>query len=175
MKKLIANVGVKFRFRGTAAHASVAPEKGRSALDAVEAMNHMVNLMREHMPSDARVHYSITDGGKAPNVVPDFAEVHYLIRHLDTEVARQLLERVVKAADGAALGTETRVEYEITNGVYNLLLNKTLALAMQQNLEKVGGVHYSPEETEFARKIQATLPGKLPDISTAALVEPLEK
>jgi aminobenzoyl-glutamate utilization protein B len=175
MKKLIANVGVKFRFRGTAAHASVAPEKGRSALDAVEAMNHMVNLMREHMPSDARVHYSITDGGKAPNVVPDFAEVHYLIRHLDTEVARQLLDRVVKAAEGAALGTETKVEYEITNGVYNLLLNKTLALAMQQNLERVGGVRYTPEETEFAQKIQATLPGKLPDISTAALVEPLEE
>jgi stage V sporulation protein SpoVS len=67
------------------------------------------------------------------------------------------------------------VEYEITNGVYNLLLNKTLALAMQQNLERVGGVRYTPEETEFARKIQATLPGKLPDISTAALVEPLEE
>ena len=71
----LANITGKFRFRGVSAHASAAPDRGRSALDGVEAMNAMVNLMREHVPSDARIHYVITNGGKAPNVVPDFAEV----------------------------------------------------------------------------------------------------
>lgn len=175
MKKLIANVGVKFRFRGTSAHASVAPEKGRSALDALEAMNYMVNMMREHIPAEARIQYSITDGSKTPNVVPDYAEVYYIIRHLDAKVVKQLCERVVKAANGAAMGTETSVDYEMVHGVYNLLLNKTLALAMQKNLEAVGGVKYTAEETEFAKKIQASFSFKSPDISTVSLIEPLEE
>jgi aminobenzoyl-glutamate utilization protein B len=175
MKKLIANVGVKFRFRGTSAHASVAPEKGRSALDALEATNYMVNMMREHIPADARIQYSITDGSKAPNVVPDYAEAYYIIRHLDPKVVKQLFDRVVKAANGAAMGTETTVDYEMVHGVYNLLLNKTLAMAMQKNLEAVGGVKYTAEETEFAKKIQASFSFKAPDISTASLIEPLEE
>jgi aminobenzoyl-glutamate utilization protein B len=175
MKKLIANVGVKFRFRGTSAHASVAPEKGRSALDALEATNYMVNMMREHIPAEARIQYSITDGSKAPNVVPDYAEAYYIIRHLDPKVVKQLFDRVVKAANGAAMGTETTVDYEMVHGVYNLLLNKTLAIAMQKNLEAVGGVKYTAEETEFAKKIQASFSFKAPDISTASLIEPLEE
>jgi aminobenzoyl-glutamate utilization protein B len=73
----LANITGKFRFRGVSAHASSAPDRGRSALDGVEAMNTMVNLMREHVPSDARIHYVITNGGRAPNVVPDFAEAYY--------------------------------------------------------------------------------------------------
>src|SRR4249919_3952970 len=77
----LANITGKFRFRGVAAHAAASPEKGRSALDAVEAMDYMVNMMREHVPQDTRIHYVITNGGKAPNVVPDFAEVYYYVRH----------------------------------------------------------------------------------------------
>ena len=75
----------KFRFYGYSAHAAGAPEKGRSALDGVEAMNHMVNLMREHIPDDGRIHYIITRGGNAPNVVPDFAEVYYYVRHFSNQ------------------------------------------------------------------------------------------
>ena len=86
----LANKSAKFRFHGVATHAAMAPERGRSALDAVEAMNHMVNLMREHLPQDCRIHYVITSGGAAPNVVPDFAEVFYYVRHSDADEVRSL-------------------------------------------------------------------------------------
>lgn len=171
----LANISAKFRFYGKAAHASGSPEKGRSALDGVEAMDNMVNMMREHMPSDARIHYVITNGGKAPNVVPDFAEVYYYVRHPDREVVKQLFDRVAKAAQGAALGTETRSDFEIIGGTYDLLINNTLAFAMQQNLEKVGGFIYTVEEIEFAKKIQSGFGYGSPPISKAATVNPLVK
>ena len=133
MTSALANSSAKFRFRGVSAHASSAPEKGRSSLDAVEAMNYMVNMMREHIPQQARIHYVITNGGRAPNVIPDFAEVYYYVRHPDKTIVKQLFERVVKAANGAAQGTETTMEYEIIGGTHDLLLNKSLAEVMQKN------------------------------------------
>jgi aminobenzoyl-glutamate utilization protein B len=168
----LANMSAKFRFHGVSAHAAGAPERGRSSLDAVEAMNHMVNLMREHVPSDSRIHYVITRGGLAPNVVPDFAEVYYTIRHPRRDVLKGIFDRIVKAANGAALGTETTMEMEIIGGVYDLLPNEPLARVMHANLVAVGGVTYTSEETEFAKKIQQTLLGASPDISTAGQVDP---
>jgi len=162
----LAVISAKFRFHGLSAHAAVAPDKGRSALDAVEGMDYMVNMMREHIPSDARIHYVITDGGKAPNVVPDFAEVYYFVRHYDRNVARGLFDRVVKAAQGAALGTGTTMDYEIIDGDYDILPNKILSAAMQKDLEKVGGIDYTPAEIEFAKKIQATFTYKAPPIGS---------
>ena len=135
----LANKSAKFRFYGQASHAAVAPERGRSALDGVEAMNHMVNLMREHVPMEARIHYVITRGGEAPNVVPAQAEVFYYVRHPEMRVVRELFERVAKAAEGAALGTGTEMKYEIIHGVYNLLPNRTLSEKMFANLKIVGG------------------------------------
>src|SRR5690606_38625437 len=117
----LANVNGKFRFRGVSAHASSAPDRGRSALDGVEAMNAMVNLMREHIPSDARIHYVITNGGRAPNVVPDFAEVYYYARHNDMQVLEGIWERIINAARGAALGTDTTMELEVMGAVWNVL------------------------------------------------------
>ena len=163
----------KFRFYGISAHASAAPDKGRSALDAVEAMDNMVNMMREHIPQESRIHYVITNGGKAPNVVPDFAEVFYYVRNPDKEITQSLFERVVNAAKGAALGTETNMEYEVISGSHDLLINKTLAATMQSNLEKVGGVTYTDYEVEFAKHLQATFLGKLPSIDSAAHITPL--
>lgn len=174
MMSALANTSAKFRFHGLSAHASGAPDRGRSALDAVEAMDHMVNMMREHMPSDARVHYVITNGGKAPNVVPDFAEVYYYVRHPKREQVKAIFERVVKAAQGAALGTETQMDYEIIGGTHDLLLNRTLAEAMHKNLQKVGGVSYTSEEVAFAQKIQSTFGIKSPAISYADSILPLK-
>jgi aminobenzoyl-glutamate utilization protein B len=174
MTRALANTSAKFRFNGVSAHASAAPERGRSALDAVEAMNFMVNLMREHIPSDARIHYVITNGGKAPNVVPDFAEVYYYVRHPNREVVRQLFDRVVKAATGAATGTETKMSYEIIGGTYDLLVNKTLAVAMQKNLQTVSGVSYTAEETAFAQTLQKSFDFAVPALTSAALVAPLK-
>jgi aminobenzoyl-glutamate utilization protein B len=169
----LALISAKFRFHGLSAHAAAAPDKGRSALDAVEGMDYMVNMMREHIPSDARVHYVITQGGKAPNVVPDFAESYYFVRHYDRDVVRQIFDRVVKAGQGAALGTGTTMDYEIIDGDYDILPNKVLSTAMQKDLEKVGGVKYTAQETEFAKKIQATFNYKVPPIASVDSVAPL--
>jgi aminobenzoyl-glutamate utilization protein B len=173
LRRSMANISAKFRFHGLAAHAAAAPDKGRSALDAVEGMDMMVNMMREHIPSSTRIHYVITDGGKAPNVVPDFAESYYYVRNQDRAIVQDVFARVVNAAKGAALGTGTTSDYEITGGVYDLLPNKTLAEAMQKNLETVGGIIYTDKETEFAKKIQATFNYKVPDLETAKQIKPL--
>ena len=167
----LANKSAKFRFYGIASHASMSPEQGRSALDAVEAMDNMVNLMREHVPQETRIHYVITNGGKAPNVVPDFAEVYYVVRNPEKALAVSVFDRVVKAAEGAALGTDTKMEFEVISGVHDLLINKTLAANMQVNLEKVGGVKYIPDEKIFAEKIQESFLVKPASIDSAGIVK----
>ncbi|MFC3417273.1 amidohydrolase [Algoriphagus hitonicola] len=149
----LANISTKFRFYGVASHAAAAPERGKSALDGVEAMNFMVNLMREHVPQETRMHYVITRGGEAPNVVPAFAESYHYVRHPDAEVVKEIFQKMVAAAEGAAQGTQTRMEFEIINGVYNLMPNETLARVMHKNLETVGGVKYDPEELKFAEEM----------------------
>jgi aminobenzoyl-glutamate utilization protein B len=170
----LANKSAKFRFHGVSAHAAAAPDRGRSALDAVEAMDHMVNMMREHVPQETRIHYVITSGGSAPNVVPDFAEVYYYVRHPDPEMVRSIFDRVVKAAEGAAMGTGTEMTYEVIHGIYNLLPNVTLAELVHANLEAVGGVTYTPEERRFADIVRRTLPDDAPPVESAAEVRPFE-
>lgn len=164
----LANISGKFRFRGLSAHASASPWSGRSALDAVEAMDHMVNMMREHVPDGTRIHYVITNGGSAPNVIPDFAEVYYYARHKDAKIVKQTWDRIEKAAQGAALGTGTTMEVEIVNGVYALLPNETLARAIDANLRRVGGVTYTPEERTFAERLATTLTGDRVDVAAEA-------
>jgi len=170
MASSLANKSGKFRFQGVAAHAAASPERGRSALDGVEAMNHMVNLMREHVPDSTRIHYVITRGGEAPNVVPAFAEVYYYVRSPSREIVQDVWRRVEQAATGAALGTGTKAEWEITGGVYELLPNEALSRVMHANLSTVGGVTYTPEEKAFALKIAQTVFGKPPAPETAALI-----
>lgn len=169
----LANISAKFRFRGIAAHAAASPERGRSALDGVEAMDYMVNMMREHIPSDTRIHYVITRGGEAPNVVPAFAEVYYYVRQEDRVILQSVWKRIEEAAEGAAKGTGTKVEWEVLGGVYNLLPNVTLAEVMHRNLKTVGGVNYTPEETAFAKKISSTFDRKV-SIEEAATVKELQ-
>jgi aminobenzoyl-glutamate utilization protein B len=169
----LANKSAKFKFYGISAHAAAAPDQGRSALDAVEAMNNMVNMMREHIPQETRIHYVITNGGKAPNVIPDFAEVYYYVRHPKRKDVVEIFDRVVKAAEGAALGTGTKFSYDIIGGTHDLLINKALAEAMQINLEKVGGVSYTEDELNFAKKLEASFVGAKVDLATAGTVKPL--
>jgi aminobenzoyl-glutamate utilization protein B len=171
----LANKSAKFRFHGLSAHAAAAPDKGRSALDGVESMDYMVNMMREHIPQETRIHYVITNGGKAPNVVPDFAEVYYYVRHPKKDEVVRIFDWVVAAAKGAAMGTQTTVDYELIGGTHDLLLNRVLADAMQRNLERVGGVSYTAEEVEFGKKIQASFSYTVPAIETAGVVKPLKE
>lgn len=168
----LANKSAKFRFYGVSSHAAAAPQMGRSALDGVEAMNSMVNMMREHVIQEARIHYVITDGGKAPNVVPNFAEVYYYARHNTRDVVIDIFDRIVKAAEGAALGTGTTMDYEMIGGTHELLPNLTLQKIMHDNLSKVGGLTYSAEEKAFADKIAVSLGQKEADLATAKNVQP---
>jgi len=171
----LSNKSAKFRFYGIASHAAGAPWNGRSALDGVEAMNYMVNMMREHVPAESRIHYVITSGGEAPNVVPEFAEVFYYTRHPEMKWVKQIFERVAKAAEAAATGTETRMEYEVIHGLYNVLPNETLSQLMHHNLQTIGGVHYTAEEQAFAEKIKSTLfAAARTDLEKAKIVAPFE-
>jgi aminobenzoyl-glutamate utilization protein B len=169
----LANISAKFRFHGLSAHAAAAPEAGHSALDGIEAMNTMVNLLREHVPQETRLHYIITRGGMAPNVVPDFAEAYYYARHSDMRVLDGIWERIVHAAEGAALGTGTTMDFEIVNAVYNMLPNEHLADVMQEALRSVGGVNYTDEEEAFAVELQKSLlPGAPPPSTASEILEP---
>lgn len=150
----VANIGVKFSFHGVSAHASSGPWKGRSALDAVEAFDFMMNMMREHLPPGTKLHYVITDGGDAPNVVPEFAQVYYYFRYpKGARLLEDIIPRAIKAAEGAALGTGTTMEYEIMSGNYERLINRTLAGYMLENLKTVGGLDLDEREKAFVLEI----------------------
>jgi aminobenzoyl-glutamate utilization protein B len=170
----LANRSAKFRFHGLSAHASQAPDKARSALDGVEAMNYMVNLMREHVPQDSRIHYVITSGGLAPNVVPDFAEVFYYVRSPDAAVVEEIWARLEDTARGAALGTGTQVEWEIIHGNHPVLVVETLARMMDEKLRIVGGVEYTAEEQAFAEQIYETLTSPGRELGSEETIQPYE-
>lgn len=169
-----ANKSAKFRFKGISAHAAGAPERGRSALDGVEAMNVMANMMREHLPQESRMHYVITSGGSAPNVVPDFAEVFYYMRNPDPEIVRESFDRLVRVSEGAAIGTGTNVEHEVIHGANSLLPNRYLQNIVHANLTKVGGVDYTPAETAWAAKLLPTLATKR-TLADATKIDPLSE
>jgi aminobenzoyl-glutamate utilization protein B len=156
--KSLANTRIDFTFTGRAAHAAAAPHLGRSALDAVELMNVGVNYMREHMPDEARVHYALLDaGGIAPNVVQAKAKVRYLIRAADLSGLRELVARVRKIADGAALMTETTVQTKVISAVSNLVGNTPLEKALYDNMARLGAPPFDDADRAFAKKIRATL------------------
>jgi aminobenzoyl-glutamate utilization protein B len=157
----LANTRADFIFTGRTAHAAASPHLGRSALDAVELMNVGVNYMREHMPSDARVHYALLDtGGIAPNVVQAHARVRYSIRDRDLPGMNELVERVHKIAQGAALMTETKVEMKIISAVSNILPNTPLEQALHGIMEELGPPHFDEIDKDFAAKIRSTLTDK---------------
>lgn len=154
----LANIQASFVFHGRAAHAANSPHLGRSALDAVELMNVGVNYLREHMPTDARVHYAITDaGGLSPNVVQARAEVLYLIRARNNQEAAELYERVQNVARGAALMTECRVEIRFDKACSNLLQNRTLNRVMYAQMQALGALTVDAGQHKIAGDFLATL------------------
>jgi aminobenzoyl-glutamate utilization protein B len=168
----LANINAKFRFHGVASHAAGAPERGRSALDGLLLMNHAIEMLREHVPSSTRIHYIITKGGAAPNIVPAFAEGYVYARDADMTILDGVWERIVKCAQAGALGTETRMEMEIVNSVYNMLHNDPLARVIDRNLRTVGGVKYTDQERTFGESLQKTFGGgQAPAIASAEQVE----
>src|SRR6201996_1081167 len=157
----LANTRADFVFTGRTSHAAASPHLGRSALDAVELMNVGVNYMREHMRSDARVHYALLDtGGIAPNVVQAHARVRYSIRARDLPGMNELVARVHKIAQGAALMTETKVEMKVISAVSNLLPNTPLEQALHGIMEELGPPHFDDTDKNFASQIRSTLTDK---------------
>ena len=152
---------IKFRFRGRTAHAAANPESGRSALDAVELMNVGVNYLREHVIDQARMHYVITNGGGAPNVVPDDCEVWYFIRSPERSQVEELTERVRKVAQGAALMTETTLEENFVSGAYNMLSNQVIGDRMMEILEELGPLEFTDEEKAYGKTIADAFPESL--------------
>ncbi len=154
---ILANLKVIFRFHGKAAHAAADPYNGRSALDAVELMNVGANYLREHIIPDGRIHYVITNGGgPAPNVVPALAESLYTVRAPLMGQTREIYERLVDVARGAALMTGTQVEVDLQRGLSNLVLNDTINNVLYEKMVAVGAPEFSQAEVEFARQISTT-------------------
>jgi len=158
MASMLAMNNVKFKFYGVASHAAAAPHAGRSALDAVELMNIGVNYLREHIIPDARIHYVITHGGQAPNIVPDFAEVWYFIRAPKRIQVEEIYNRVINIAKGASLMTDTRMEIEFITGCWEVVPNEVLSELLYKNLEIVGAPRYTDDEMKFAEEIIKTFP-----------------
>lgn len=152
-----AAVSAKFSFTGLAAHASGSPNRGRSALDAVELMNVGVNFMREHVKEDARIHYVVTDGGGAPNVVPAKAESWYYVRANSHEDVEKYFAWVCDIAEGAAKMTRTKVKIHVDTDCHEIIGNRPLAELLHRNLTAVGAPKFSDEEKTFARKVQQSL------------------
>ncbi len=154
---------IYFRFFGRAAHAGGAPHEGRSALDAVELMNVGVNYLREHVKDDVRMHYIITEGGKAPNIVPEEAEVYYFIRAAKPDYLAEVVQRVYKVAQGAAMMTETTLQARAEEGCSPVLSNHYLADLQYQAMQVVGPLTFTSQEIEFAQAINDAFPGSNTD------------
>jgi aminobenzoyl-glutamate utilization protein B len=171
----LAVTSARFTFHGVAAHAAMAPDRGRSALDAVMLMGNGIEFLREHVPANTRIHYVITKGGVAPNLVPDLAEMELMARNPYNETLDGIWARIVKIANGAAMMTETTVEIRNIGSDANIIPNDALAPVAQKNLELVGGYKLDPAQIEFATNLQKTLllPGAAPSLDQTNIILPL--
>jgi aminobenzoyl-glutamate utilization protein B len=171
---MLAVASARFTFHGIAAHAAMAPERGRSALDAIMLMGNGIEFMREHVPSNSRMHYIITKGGVAPNIVPDLAQMDLVARNPSNTVLEEIWGRILKISQGAALMTGTTVEVTDIRGDANIIGNDALAQVAQKNLEEVGGFAMSETEKAFAVELQKTLSiDTVPSLDQTRLIEPL--
>ncbi len=172
----LAVISARFRFKGVASHAASAPDKGRSALDAVMVMTHAVDLLREHIPQESRLHYIVTKGGVAPNIVPELAEIYMYARHPQIDVLDGIWDRIIKTAEAGALATGTTMEMELVGSTPELLPNEAMMKLLDKNLREVGGVTYSSEERAFAQTLQSSfMPGAARPIEEAATIRPTDE
>ena len=170
----LAILSAKVTYHGIAAHAAMAPERGRSALDAVMLMGNGIEFMREHVPSNSRIHYIITKGGAAPNIVPDLAQMDLMARNPSNTVLEDIWERLLKISQGAALMTGTTVEVTDIRGDANIVGNDALAPVAQKNLEEVGGFTMNDTEKAFAFEMQKTLGiDTVPSLDGTQAIDPL--
>jgi aminobenzoyl-glutamate utilization protein B len=143
-------------FKGKASHAAADPWNGRSAVDALEAFTHGLNMMREHVKPTVRMHYAILKGGDVPNVVPEYAKLWCWVRDSKRVGVEEVLQRVRKIVDGAALIADVEGKMTIQSGDYEMLVNLAGAKIIQANMDWLGAIKYTEAEQEFARQIQRT-------------------
>jgi aminobenzoyl-glutamate utilization protein B len=169
----LAITEAKFRFYGKPAHAAAAPDLGRSALDGLMIMANAVEFLREHVPESTRIHYIITSGGAAPNIVPEFAELFLYARNPSMPVLDGIWERIVNCAKAGALATDTRMEMELIDSDWNTLPNDALSAVVDRNLHVVGGVTYTKDEEAFAEKLRKTVSlDRAPALGSQETVQP---
>ncbi len=166
-----AMVETTVKFFGSASHAAYDPWNGRSALDGLELFTHALNLMREHVRPTVRMHYAITDGGGAPNVVPETAGADVWIRDNEIGNVMALFERAKTMASGAALAAGVDVEFTLISGTYNIRNNKEAAKVVHANLEALGPVPFTAADEEFARELQQAM--GVPAVGVNGAVRPL--
>jgi aminobenzoyl-glutamate utilization protein B len=153
-KSTQAIVDVIVEFRGRSAHAAFDPWNGKSAVDGLEIFTHAVNMMREHIRPSSRLHYAIVDGGKVPNVVPDYAKVWIWARDTQRAEVDRLLGRLRQIAQGAALAADVQSTLTVQGGDWNMLVNMTGQKAAWENMNWLGPIAYTDEEQQFAKSIQ---------------------
>ena len=168
IKETLANIRVIFDFTGKSAHAAAHPELGRSALDACELMNVGVNYLREHVKSDARMHYAyLNDGGDAPNIVPAAATLLYALRAPESAYVTELYDRVSDVAKGAALMTGTRVSCRTVSAYAELLSVPAMEALMMEAMQEAEKPEYTDDDYEYAARFAADQAS--PSIDTAIL------
>src|SRR6516164_7192491 len=172
----LAVVSAKFTFHGVAAHAAMALDRGRSALDAVMLMGNGIEFLREHVPSNTRIHYIISKGGVAPNIVPDLAQMDLMARSPSNATLKEVWDRIQKIAQGAALMTATTLEIRDIGSDANIIANDPLAAVAQKNLQEVGGYTLDPDQRKFAEQLQKTFGmDPPPSLNASKEIEPLKK
>ena len=172
LKSSLAIIEAKFKFYGKPAHASAAPDAGRSALDGLMIMANAVEFLREHVPDSTRIHYVVSNGGSAPNIVPDYSELFLYARNPSMPVLDKIWDRIVKCAQAGALASETRMEVDLIDSSYNTLPNDALSALVDKNMRIVGGVTYTAAEQAFAETIRQTLPDRTRPIGSQEKIEP---
>lgn len=160
-------------FYGQTAHASADPWNGRSASDALELYTTGINYYREHILPSSRIHYHIQDGGQVVNVVPDYAKLWVRVRDPKRKVMLPTYERVKAMAEGAAIMANVDYKISLVSGIYETLVNRTGGAIMQKNLELLGPISYTEEETIFGKAIQKAT-GK-PEIGMDSNIYPLRE
>lgn len=170
----LANVSANVHFEGVPAHAAAAPEAGRSALDAVELTTHAINMLREHVPQETRMHYVISKGGDAANIVPSNAELKLIVRNPNQKTLESIWERVLNCAQAGALATGTTMSFTIQSAYANIVATPSLVSLLDRNLRQAGGVHYTAEERGFAEALRRNLPdlSQVPVLGSEATILP---
>jgi aminobenzoyl-glutamate utilization protein B len=153
----LALVATDVEFFGKSAHAAANPWLGRSALDALVLFDHALSLMREHIRPTGRIHRIVTGGGAAANIVPDYAKGQYWLRDGSWDSVQEMLGRMRKAAEGAALATETRAQVTVLAGTRDPVPNDALDHVVQKELDRVGAPPFDAADVAFAKSIQKEL------------------